>query len=1038
MPSSDLVTDSSGFLSGTVTVTYEAMDTTSPSANQGIYTSEIDLGNDVDTELGNYNITVGDPIQVINSGDTIPGIGQGLSLTSPTVYAPINKSGQVVFVVNTASGQAVLVANPLSYIPPGGTLPSSYTPSDIRQAYGINNIPDFTNSNGQQVNPDGTGQTIAIVDAYNDPNIITDLSKFDNQFASSGLNAVPVSIFFSVYNQFGVNITNTISTSGQNGVPNVDIPTDDSPGGEWEGEEALDVEWAHAIAPGANIILVEANDDSSEAGLNGLSNLETAVNWAENISGASVLSLSFGLEEADVSNQTQKDQSPYNPPQGVTLVASTGDDGAPGGYPAYSPNVVAVGGTTLILDTSSGTIVDEEGWQGSGGGISTVEPQPTYQQGRVSQSTTQRTTPDVAFDGNPATGVLVYNSYVVPGQEQPDSFWSTVGGTSLGAPCWAGLIAIADQGRVLEGSTPLTGPTQTLPALYSNPQDFNDITTGNNNLYSCLPGYDLVTGLGSPKANLLVPALVAFPAITLNSVSTKDANELMVNYTVKTDLQSEGVQSFEIAIFRSDQPHYEANDNNNVEVASYQVTGDDLNEGPETITIDSNDGDWGMNANTLSDPLVPDPQLPYVLAVADPQEQLPPGVTTDSTQAYFRIYTIATVTHGQEFSNQGAASAPWVQSIVSGLQSEGFDSVIPVYWTSFPPAPGQTQAAGTDMYNQIVAAASRLSGLQENDIIDVQLIGHSRGASVIGVAMQDLITNPPNIPQLQHGYYEMTFLDPHPANSDTVNDVSLASLQALSLVWTPAEYATVVLDIGYFVASVYANDPSITVLPRVNQAQEYYQTNSNFALSSSSLLNSLWEAVFNLWGVPGQITVADPSTTLAYAVDLSSLGVGHGEVPLWYLTNLASLTNGSPPPTPPPPWLAQDQPGDPPPASDPSSDQLLVIPTSLELASGAATGVYVFAVTPAGNLDTSFNGTVTLALQNPDGATLGGTLTVNAVGGVADFTDVTIDTPGNGYVLQATSSSAASGSAQRLMSPRTNWRSPRARRALLPWEVRIR
>lgn len=342
------------------------------------------------------------------------------------------------------------------------------------------------------------------------------------------------------------------------------------------------------------------------------------------------------------------------------------------------------------------------------------------------------------------------------------------------------------------------------------------------------------------------------------------------------------------------------------------------------------------------------------------------------------------------------------------------------------------------MYNQIVAAASRLSGLQENDIIDVQLIGHSRGASVIGVAMQDLITNPPNIPQLQHGYYEMTFLDPHPANSDTVNDVSLASLQALSLVWTPAEYATVVLDIGYFVASVYANDPSITVLPRVNQAQEYYQTNSNFALSSSSLLNSLWEAVFNLWGVPGQITVADPSTTLAYAVDLSSLGVGHGEVPLWYLTNLASLTNGSPPPTPPPPWLAQDQPGDPPPASDPSSDQLLVIPTSLELASGAATGVYVFAVTPAGNLDTSFNGTVTLALQNPDGATLGGTLTVNAVGGVADFTDVTIDTPGNGYVLQATSSSAASGSARRLMSPRTNWRSPRARRALLPWEVRIR
>ena len=396
--------------------------------------------------------------------------------------------------------------------------------------------------------------------------------------------------------------------------------------------------------------------------------------------------------------------------------------------------------------------------------------------------------------------------------------------------------------------------------------------------------------------------------VVLNSVSTKDANELTINYNINADLQSEGVQSFEIGIFRSDKPMYDATDASNVEVASYDLTGNQLSQGSgQTITINSSNGDWGMNANTLVAPLAPDPQLPYVLAVADPEDQLPADVTTDSTQASFQIYTIAAVTHGQQFPFTGPPS--WVGCMVTGLRAEGYNAVVPVYWNTLPPAPGQAQAAGTVMYNDIVAAAAGFSGIPTNDIIDVQLIGHSRGASVIGVAMNDLVNNAQaNIPQLQHGYYELTFLDPHPANGATISDVSLAGLLALSL--TPLQEAAVALGITYENENTIANDPSISVPPRVNEVQDYYQQNRAFfglfGVSVASIGNSPWEEVFNLWGDPGQITIANPATTLNYTVNISSTGVGHGEVPLWYLTNLAVLTNGSPPPNPVPPWPADD------------------------------------------------------------------------------------------------------------------------------------
>ncbi len=183
---------------------------------------------------------------------------------------------------------------------------------------------------------------------------------------------------------------------------------------------------------------------------------------------------------------------------GVTFLASTGDDGSPAGYPAYSSNVVAVGGTTLNIN-SNNSYGSETAWSGSGGGTSVYESEPTYQDGV--QSTGNRTAPDVAMDADPNTGVSVYDSY--PNSDGFDEPWSTVGGTSVSCPCWAGVIAIINQGRVADGGTAMTGSTQTLPGLYSLPSsDFNQITSGSNGGFSANPngGYNEVTGLGTPKA----------------------------------------------------------------------------------------------------------------------------------------------------------------------------------------------------------------------------------------------------------------------------------------------------------------------------------------------------------------------------------------------------------------------------------------------------------------------------------------------------------------------------------------------------------
>ena len=306
----------------------------------------------------------------------------------------------------SASALSAFTAHPLISPLATNAVPSGYTAAQIRHAYGFDQV-FFSNGT---VAGTGAGQTIAIIDAYNDPNIGGDLAAFDAQFK---LAAPPN---FSVVN------------GDENG--SATLPATNA---GWSLEISLDVEWAHAIAPGANILLVEANAAS-------LGDLVNAVNFARQQAGVTAVSMSWGGSEFSGESSYNSDFTTPSGHAGVTFVASSGDSGGDGSWPSVSPNVLAVGGTTLSLDASS-LRSSETAWSGSSGGVSLDESEPAYQSGV--QKTGRRTTPDVAYDANPATGVAVYDSVAYAGE----SGWFDIGGTSIGAPQWAALAAIANQGR---------------------------------------------------------------------------------------------------------------------------------------------------------------------------------------------------------------------------------------------------------------------------------------------------------------------------------------------------------------------------------------------------------------------------------------------------------------------------------------------------------------------------------------------------------------------------------------------------------------
>ncbi len=331
------------------------------------------------------------------------------------------------------------------------------TPASLACVYQF--VPDTSgsgcNPNVVLTNPSGGTKAIAIVDAFDNPTAQADLNKFTKQF---GLPHATVHVVYAQGAQ----------------------PAQDPTGG-WEIEESLDVQYAHAMAPSAEIYLVEAADNSDV-------NLFEAVGLASYLvsrKGGGEVSISWGGSEFD--GETDYD-STLNYPN-VVYVAAAGD--SPGViYPATSPYVIAAGGTSLSRSLQTGGFFAETVWQSTGGGYSLYEPAPPFQQSLLPKKA-PRSVPDISFDSNPTSGVWVYDSNAAIGTS-----WYIVGGTSVAAPSLAGIINTA-------GAFAASSEAENA-MIYANLGDHStlrDITYGNCGPYNSIfatTGYDQCSGVGTP------------------------------------------------------------------------------------------------------------------------------------------------------------------------------------------------------------------------------------------------------------------------------------------------------------------------------------------------------------------------------------------------------------------------------------------------------------------------------------------------------------------------------------------------------------
>ena len=342
-------------------------------------------------------------------------------------------------------------SHPLRVRPGVSSAPTGLSPAAIKLAYG------FSTGNATTDNAAGAGETIAIVDAYDDPNAEADLGVFSSKFSLPACTAA--NGCFTKVNQTGGN-KYPRSNSG------------------WALEISLDIQWAHAIAPGAKILLVEASSNSF-TNLMAAEDYATKINAQTTKSNAQYVSNSWGGSE--FSGESTYDS--HFVQSGVSFFVSSGDSGLPASYPSASPNVISVGGTTLNFDSTQ-AFSSETGWSGSGGGCSAYENAAGAQLGFTEYVNVscagKRATPDVSLDADPASGVSVYDSVKYMGQ----SGWWTVGGTSASSPMWAARSAVASV--VVNASY-----------VYGSSITYRDITSGGNNGASYFTGLDLVTGRGS-------------------------------------------------------------------------------------------------------------------------------------------------------------------------------------------------------------------------------------------------------------------------------------------------------------------------------------------------------------------------------------------------------------------------------------------------------------------------------------------------------------------------------------------------------------
>jgi kumamolisin len=344
--------------------------------------------------------------------------------------------------------------NYIIYAPTGSIIPAAQpageTPASLGCVYNlVSNPVSGCPINGTTQVPTGGGGIIVIVDAYDYPSAAADLATFSTTFALPQAN-------FSVQYASGQKPANGCSSG-------------------WQGEESLDIEWAHAMAPNAQIVLMEASSASNTA----LYAAVTAANaYIAAHGGKGEVSMSWGGSET--SSETSSDH--YFTQSGVVYFASSGD--SPGViYPSSSVNVVSAGGTQVNRN-GSGAYTNQTAWSSGGGGKSKYEARPSFQNAIQSIVNKKRGTPDLSFDSSGGSPVAVYNSNCYGG-------WLRVYGTSVASPSLAGIINSAG------GFSASSNAENTL--IYSNlgfPQYFTDITSGSCGTHSAAAGWDFCTGVG--------------------------------------------------------------------------------------------------------------------------------------------------------------------------------------------------------------------------------------------------------------------------------------------------------------------------------------------------------------------------------------------------------------------------------------------------------------------------------------------------------------------------------------------------------------
>jgi kumamolisin len=343
------------------------------------------------------------------------------------------------------------------------------TPASIACVYNLVTTAAGCNPNTFKTNPSGGSKAIGIVDAYDYPTALADLNKFAAQF---GLPTMTTSTFKVIF------------AGGTGGCAGSDPGNDAG----WETEQALDIQWAHAMAPKAKIFLVEAASHS-------LSDLLVAEDCAsQQVAGAGGGEVSNSWGGSEFSTETSSDS--HFTKSTVVFFASTGDS-AGTSWPSVSGNVVAVGGTSTARVNSGstfGNFSNEAAWENGGGGLSAYEARPAYQS--VLPSATHRLVPDVSSDANPHTGVWVYDNNATTG-----CCWYIVGGTSVSSPTWAGIVNSAGH-FAASSNAELTTIYNAFANATNYAADYHDVSYGLCGFYDGFVAsakWDRCTGVGSPK-----------------------------------------------------------------------------------------------------------------------------------------------------------------------------------------------------------------------------------------------------------------------------------------------------------------------------------------------------------------------------------------------------------------------------------------------------------------------------------------------------------------------------------------------------------